>query len=197
VNRARLFLLIPVAFTSVAVFVACESQPLPQATFDASPEPTTRDAGFDSPSLGQDGSMPGFSEKDQKCIDDNLNQRACKRCCDQVYPLGRSVFTRALDRCACQPSKCGSQCATTFCKIPRVSFDGGYPPACENCAETEFRSRDGNAVATVDGGVVPGQGDYPELGIEACAVYAANECMNNGECQENERCRQGCEAIYP
>jgi hypothetical protein len=164
------------------------------STFDSGPGDTGTPPEFDAGQFGSDSGnsrYPGYEPSAITCFETNKNAASCKACCNTAYTAGRKVFTSALDRCACQPSKCYSLCQASYCAVPQQPIpNDSTGQACTNCAQTAFADDAGNATPHVDGG-----GDYPEMGVAACAVYAANECLSNNECQSNDKCRLGCDTV--
>ncbi len=89
---------------------------------------------------------------------------SCFYCCLSDHPNGDDVWFNALVACACQPSYCATECATTICAD---SFD--IPDAaCDDCFFAEL-----------------------DPGTE-CDTTAEKACSTDPECVATRECESGC-----
>jgi hypothetical protein len=192
-------------FAAVALVVACSGTSItgsndPSSFGDASgqidpgqPSPSDPDG---QPIFDDDAgpsSAPPEGSPEYKCYK-ATTKKACRGCCTALHPAGRKVFTDAIDRCLCQPSKCGTACAATFCRIPRNNLQPTSD--CSRCI-AENKDSTGNLD---DAGVTdappsePSPGSaYPELGIRFCKSYGDILCRNDTECVLDSQCANNSE----
>lgn len=185
----RLVLLVALSIPLIAAAFACstsKTSDFGDASDDAASFP---DASYDAQVFPDGSKYPGFNDQEIACFQNNKNVAACVACCDTTAdPEGRKVFLDTVRACACQPSLCYSVCQATECAIPRVNPSVG--DNCASCASDAGHSQAGNATPHPTGG-----GTYPELGVTACAVYAARVCLDSGVCQQNQLCHQECNKL--
>lgn len=121
-----------ISLASILVLWACSSEPPPAPSGQSG---TNESAANESPSSSSSGgatSKGGSSGSAGTCSADQ-GVEACYECCDQKHGGGSEVYEEAWVACACQPSVCGTQCASSLCGVGGVEPQEGDD--CATCLE--------------------------------------------------------------
>ncbi len=122
-----------------------------------------------STETGSDGSSDA-PDGDARVVCSTLPTRAaCNNCCGDEHPTGEKEFQTAVIACACGPSVCKTECATTVCASPAKKAD----PTCQACLAASIR---------------PGPADGGTAG--ACVGPVSSACT--GDCKKYLNCIQSC-----
>ncbi len=184
------------AFASLALVVACSGtdngSEAPSQFVDSGIGDTgTFDPGDpNAPPLitgdGGAGQAPATNTPEYACFKSSTI-KPCRTCCENLHPAGLKVFNDAMDRCVCQPSKCGDTCATSYCGSPRIKPTN----ACASCANAASKALDGGGTTSPsDASVKTDSGSaFPEQGIQDCLGYASAACAANADCLAVAQCK--------
>ena len=91
--------------------------------------------------------------------------RDCANCCANLYPQGAQVASQAEITCACEPTKCGTVCATTLCQAPPKTPSS----ECAACVHSTL---------------------LPDAGTKDCLAEANAACQQSSACVAYESCAQ-------
>jgi hypothetical protein len=119
--------------------------PIDTGTFGGGPIDTGTSGGGGPIDSGTGGSPPG-SGSDSTC--GAMSTYAdCASCCGTNHPDGYDGFITALIGCACTPSVCETQCASTFC----ASTPSAPTASCASCLDAAQTGACSGAISTACG----------------------------------------------